>query len=322
MTSGRGLAITALLAVLLQPACGQEPLPPIRIGTFPGPSSELLFLAQHRGWLAPADFRLVEFINDGEVMRAFRNGRIEAAVMTVDEVLLVAQGGMAPIMLLVAAESRGADAVLAHGDVTSLADLKGRRVAVQVNSASAYLLRRALKTGGVDVSDIEVVNVPPDRHRSAFLDREFDAVVTAEPVRSQIVSDGGVDLFNSVSIPLELLGVIIVHSDYLARYGERASAICSAWRLAENDIRTPPAREWVAARMKVTPGALAEMLAVVRLVTPAESHALLAAPSPQLLPTAARIQTTLIESGLLTSPIDLDRLFRWPAGVDQAACRG
>jgi NitT/TauT family transport system substrate-binding protein len=282
----------------------------------------LLFLAQHRGWLAPADFRLVEFVNDGEVMRAFRNGRIEAAFMTVDEVLLVAQGGLAPIMLLVAAESRGADAVLAHADVTSLADLRGRRVAVQVNSASAYLLRRALKTGGVDVSDIEVVNVPPDRHRSAFLKREVDAVVTAEPLRSQIVSDGGVDLFSSASIPLELLGVIIVQGDYLARDGVRVSAICSAWRLAENDIKTPPARAWVAARMKVTSGALAEMLAVVRLVTPTESHALLAAPRPQLLATTARIQTTLIESGLMTSSIDLDPLFKWPAGVDQAACRG
>ena len=68
-------------------------MPPIRIGTFPGPTSELVFLAQHRGWLSRSDFRLVEFVNDAEVMRAFRNGSIEAAFISVDEVLALAESG-------------------------------------------------------------------------------------------------------------------------------------------------------------------------------------------------------------------------------------
>lgn len=178
-------AIAAACAVSLV-ACGREPLPPIRIGTFPGPSNELVFLAQHRGWLTAAEFRLVEFINDGEVVRAFRTGSIEAAFITVDEVLALARSGMDPVILFVAAESRGGDAVLAHADVTSLPDLRGRRVAVQVNSANAYLLRRALKSAGLSVSDLQIVNLPPDRHRVAFVRRDVDAVVTGEPVRTEI----------------------------------------------------------------------------------------------------------------------------------------
>ena len=86
MRSVHAAVIAAVCAVSLV-ACGREPLPPIRIGTFPGPSNELVFLAQHHGWLTPAEFRLVEFINDGEVVRAFRTGSIEAAFITVDEVL-------------------------------------------------------------------------------------------------------------------------------------------------------------------------------------------------------------------------------------------
>jgi NitT/TauT family transport system substrate-binding protein len=304
-------------------ACGNEPVPPIRIGTFPGPSNELVFLAQDRGWLAPSEFRLVEFINDGEVVRAFRNGSIEAAFMTVDEVLSLAQSGMDPVILFVTAESRGGDAVIAHADVTSLPDLRGRRVAVQVNSVSAYLLRRALMSAGLGVNDLQIVNLPPDRHRAAFVRREVDAVVTGEPVRTQIVDLGGTQLYSSASLPLELVGVMVVSGTYLEQHGARASALCSAWRRAEENVRTSEAaRQWVAARMKVTPDVLAGMFDVVRVVSPSESDALLGPPRPRLMATTARIQTVLVESGLLTQPLQLEPIFRWPARVDQAACRG
>jgi NitT/TauT family transport system substrate-binding protein len=322
MTRAHAAAIAVVCAVALA-ACGREPLAPIRIGTFPGPSNELVFLAQDRGWLTPADFRLVEFINDGEVVRAFRNGSIEAAFITVDEVLALAQSGMDPVILFVTAESRGGDAVLAHADVTSLPDLRGRRVAVQVNSVSAYLLRRALRSAGLGVGDLQIVNLPPDRHRAAFVRRDVDAVVSGEPVRSEILELGGTELYTSASLPLELVSVMVVSGIYLEQHVDRASTLCAAWRRAEEQVRTSAsAREWVAARMKLTPAALASMYNVVRVVNPSESDDLLGPPRPRLMATTARIQSVLLESGVLAQPLPLEPIFRWPDGVDQAACRG
>lgn len=322
MTRAYTAALAAVCAFGLV-ACGREPVPPIRIGTFPGPTSELVFLAQHRGWLPPSDFRLVEFINDGEVVRAFRNGSIEAAFITVDEVLALAQSGMDPVILFVTAESRGGDAVVAHPDVTSLADLRGRRIAVQVNSVSAYLLRRALVSARLTVPDLQIINLPPERHRAAFLRRDVDAVVTAEPVRTEILALGGTELFSSASLPLELVGVTIVRGAFLEQHGVRVSALCSAWRQAEAQIRTSPeARAWVAARMRVSTDTLNGMLGIVRLVKPPESDVLLGPPRPRLMTTAARIQSVLLEAGLMSRPLSLEPLFRWPIEVEQSACRG
>lgn len=316
-------AMFAAVCVMWLAACGREPVPPIRIGTFPGPTSELVFLAQHRGWLPSSEYRLVEFINDGEVVRAFRNGSIEAAFISLDEVLSLAQSGLDPVILFVTAESRGGDAIVSHPDVTSFADLRGRRVAVQVNSVSAYLLRRSLKTAGLSVQDLQIVNLPPDRHRAAFMRRDVDAVVTTEPVRTKILDLGGVELFSSASLPLELMGVTIISGAYLEQHGERVSTLCTAWRRAEGEIGTSAeARAWVAARMEVTPETLGTMLDVVRLVRPSESDALLGPPRPQLMATAARIQAVLLESGLMTRALSLDPIFRWPVGVNQSACRG
>jgi NitT/TauT family transport system substrate-binding protein len=319
----RHAAALAAACVMWLASCGREPVPPLRIGTFPGPASGLVFLAQHRGWLPASDYRLVEFINDGEVMRAFRNGSIEAAFVSLDEVLSLAQSDLDPVILFVTAESRGGDAIVAHADVTSFADLRGRRVAVQVNSVSAYLLRRSLKMAGLDVADLQIVNLPPDRYRAAFMRRDVDAVVTAEPLRTQILELGGVELFSSASLPLELMGVTIITGAYLEQHGERASALCAAWRRAEVDIGTSAdARAWVAARMKVTPETLETMLDVVHLITPSESDALLGPPRPRLMATAARIQSVLVDSGVLTESLPLDPIFRWPVGVNQSACRG
>lgn len=322
MTRTRAAVLAAMCAIGLT-ACDREPVPPIRIGTFPGPTSELIFLAQHRGWLPPADVRLVEFVNDGEVMRAFRNGSVEAAFVSLDEVLMLAQSGMDPVILFVTAESRGGDAIVAHPDVTSLADLRGRRVAVQVNSVSAYLLRRSLKIAGLDTADLQIVNLSPERHRAAFARRDVDAVVTTEPVRMQIAELGGVELFSSRALPLELMGVVIISGNYLEQHGDRASAICTAWRRAEEDVRTSPdGRAWVATRMQLPADSLAQMLNLIRLVTPSESDTLLGPPRPRLMATAAQIQSVLLDAGLLAQPLMLDPIFRWPVGIDQTACRG
>src|SRR4029078_1285434 len=126
---------------------------------------------------------------------------------------------------------------------------------------------------------------------------------------------GGVELFNSASLPLELMGVTIISGGYLEQHGERASAFCAGCARAETDIDSADARAWVAARMKVTPESLGTMLDVVRLVTRSESDELLGPPRPRLMATAARIQSNLIDSGLLSHPLALDPIFRWPVGV-------
>ena len=93
-----------------------------------------------------------------------------------------------------------------------------------------------------------MVNLPPDRHRTAFLRRDVDAVVTGEPVRTQIVDLGGTELFSSASLPFELVGVVII-SGAVSRAARGARARRCAPRGGEPRKtcgHPPTAREWVA----------------------------------------------------------------------------
>jgi NitT/TauT family transport system substrate-binding protein len=318
------LVPAVLLAASLVMGCGAEPEPPLRVGTVFWPSNEVLFLAQDRGWLNPSEFRLVEFVDDSEVMRAFRNHAIAAAWLTMDEVLAVAQSAVVePVILFLSDESRGGDAVVAQPDLITSADLKDRRVAAQINSVNAYLLDRALKQAGLAAGDIRLVNLPPYRQLSAFKRREVDAVVTYEPVRTQILEAGGVEIFSSASTPFELLRVFVMRRDYLEAHPAQADALCAAWQQATEEVASSePARQWIANRLRTSVAGFDGMLERIRLIGLPESRQWLAAPRPQLLATIARLQSGLLDAGLLPAPTPVEPLFRWPAALGSSACRG
>jgi len=324
MTRGVASLIPAfVLALALVTGCRAEPEPPLRIGTVFWPSSELLFLAQEYGWLNTSAFRLVEFVDDGEVMRAFRNHAVAAAWLSMDELLTVAQSGAVdPVILFISDESRGGDAVVAQPDLITPTDLKDRRVAVQINSVNAYLLDRALKQAGLAASDVRLVNLPPYRHLAAFRRREVDAVVTYEPVRSQVVDAGGVELFSSSSTPFQVLRVLVIRRDYLESHASQADALCTAWQRAVSEVvASAQARGWIANRLGTTPAGLERMLDRIRLISLGESREWLDEPRPQLLATLARLQGELLEAGMLTAPTPFEPLLRWPSTLGPSSCR-
>ena len=78
-------------------------------------------------------------------------------------------------------ESRGGDGILATKDIRSIADLKGKSVAVLRGSLQQFYLGVLLKEAGLSEADIEVVDLPLDNAAEAFMMQEVDAAVTYEP---------------------------------------------------------------------------------------------------------------------------------------------
>ena len=76
-----------------------------------------------------------------------------------------------------------ASAVLVPADsaVRTLADLKGRRVALQKGSSAHYLLVRAVERGGLKWSDIQPIYLAPADARAAFERKSVDAWAIWDP---------------------------------------------------------------------------------------------------------------------------------------------
>lgn len=312
-TRVRLIGLAAAWALLV--ACGTEPLAPMRVGAVLWPGNEGLFFAAAKGWLAPRDYRMVEMSSGFETIRAFRNGTLDAAALTLDEVIRAVQDGADPVLLLAIDQSHGADGVVARAGLTSLAELRGKRVGLQVNSVSAYVLRRALESARLRSDDVQIVNVAPELHQAYLARGDVDAVSTYEPFRSQLLGAGAIELFNSTAIPGEIGDVLVVRRAYLAAHPERAAGIHRAWRLARAQADSPEAVTLATGRLNLSPHVYATMQSGLTLFEAPATDAAWQAQRRQLLADLTAIQKRLADAGLISKQFPMEPLVRWPEGL-------
>jgi len=76
--------------------------------------------------------------------------------------------------------------VLSDSPIKSLADLKGRKIALQKGSSAHYLLVRAVEKAGLQWSDIQPIYLPPADARAAFERKSVDAWAIWDPFYAAI----------------------------------------------------------------------------------------------------------------------------------------
>lgn len=312
-----------VLCLALITGCSPTPPEPLRIATNVWPGYEPLYLARELGYYDSAPVRLVEHAAATDVIRAYRNGAIDAAALTLDEVLLLAQHGLRPKIVLVMDFSHGGDTLIAQSELTELSALQGRRIGVESSALGAYMLQRTLEHAGISHTDIHTVSVPADQHERAFSSKQIDAVVTFEPVRSKLLRQGANELFDSSRIPGEIVDVLVVRESYLQQHPDIVEAVLKGWFQALDYQASSPQRS--AAIMAQREGLSVEdftaSLSLLQVPTLDGNLEQLYGPEALLKNTAGRLQHVMIEHKLQEKSIELDSLFH-PDIVKAIAAEG
>lgn len=304
------VALLFIASVLLFPACIREEPEPLRVGTVLWPGHEPLFLARQLGYLDEQKVRLVEYSSLTEVVRAFRNGAVQAVGVTLDMALQLQEHGFDPKVVLVLDKSMGGDAVVARPEVRGLRELRGRRVAVEDWGVSLFVLSRALEHAGLKPADLRIVHLPVDQHMRALREREVDAVVTIEPYASRLLEEGARRLFDSTQIPGEVLDVLLTNGEVAARNPEALQHLTEAWfkALAYLEAHPDDALARMSPRLQMSEAELARSMRGMELLGLAENRAFLGGPQPALLASAATVQRLLLEMGILRRNMELATL--------------
>ena len=122
--------LLACLAML--GACGDNRAATPRVASNNWPGYWPLYLAVRQ---APEPIaHLTELRSATAVMRAFRNGAIDIAALTLDEALVLAAEGLEVCVFLVVDVSDGGDALLARPSIESVAALAGHRIGVEASA--------------------------------------------------------------------------------------------------------------------------------------------------------------------------------------------
>lgn len=216
----RGSILLLLFVALL--GCQPES-DSIRIGSNRWLGYAPIYLADDLGWTAPSGIRLVEYPNTTGVLRGFRNGMLDAAMLTLDETLLL-QDSAAELdleIILVTNVSAGADALFARAPLTNLKDLAGHRIGVENTALGAYFLSRVLDQAGLRIDDLQVVSLPVHEQAAAFAAGDVDAVITFASEGPTLESKGARRIFDSRRLPGEIVDVLVVDRQRVTREQRR-----------------------------------------------------------------------------------------------------
>ncbi|MBQ0764707.1 ABC transporter substrate-binding protein, partial [Marinobacter psychrophilus] len=210
-------------------SCTYEQTSALKVGTNVWPGYEPLYLARSSGFWDLSRIKMVEFNSASEVLRAFRNHSVDVAALTLDETISLIADRSDTRIILGTDFSAGGDVVIAQADIKTIQQLKGKKVGVESTALGAYVLSRVLELNHLSTDDIQIVFMEVNQHIDAFIQHEVDAVVTFDPVKTQLVKHGGNIIFSSQQIPGEVLDVLVTREDVINKKHPQLKILVNGW---------------------------------------------------------------------------------------------
>jgi NitT/TauT family transport system substrate-binding protein len=304
------VAAMCLPFCFLGAGCSRQEATPLRVGSSMWPGFEAFYVARELGYWN-AETRLVEYGSTSETIRAFRNGTIDGAMLTLDEALLLTEDAADIRVVMVADVSNGADVILAKPEFGSMKDLRGHRIGAETTALGSYVLLRALQLSGLTREDVEIVPLEFSEHEAAFTHGVIDAVVTYEPTRTKLRNAGAHQVFDSSQLPGEIVDVLVMRAEYVRAHPDTVQLLLQSFYRAQRDLKERP-QEFVriaAARENITPEEYRSSLALLRLLDAQESMAMLKGQPPSLLKNARSLAALMVDQKLFHKTVDVESLF-------------
>jgi len=258
MKTHRFLSILVIAAFILS-ACGAsvEKNPPLKVGWSLWPGWYPLVIAEEQGLFEKhgVEVELAFYPLYGQTLAELDSSKIDAGGLVVGDALPLATEGKVKIVLITD-NSNGGDSIMASADITSPADLRGKRIGVGLGTFGEVLVREMLKRNNISLRDVTLVNVAPEELPAA-LGKTVDAGHTYEPYTSEALQNGYTTAFSSAETPGLIPDVFIFRSKVATERPEDVRAFIAAFFEAQ---------EWWAAH----PEEAASLIAQATGLTPEE----------------------------------------------------
>ena len=159
---------------------------PLKIGYSDWPGWVAWEIAIEKEWFKEEGVDVTfEWFDYVASMDAFAAGKLDGVGMTNGDALVTGATGAKSVMILMNDYSNGNDMVIAWPGISSIKELKGKKVGVEIGFVGHLLLLNALEKAGMTEADVELVNVPTNETPQVLASGEVDAVVAWQPSSGQ-----------------------------------------------------------------------------------------------------------------------------------------
>jgi NitT/TauT family transport system substrate-binding protein len=255
---------------------------PLKIGYSDWPGWVVWDIALEKQWFKEEGVDVkFEWFDYVASMDAFAAGKLDGVGMTNGDALVTGSTGAKSVMILMNDYSNGNDMVIGGPGITSVKQLKGKKVGVEVGFVSHLLLLNALKKNGLSESDVELVNVPTNETPQVLASGEVDAVVAWQPSSGQALSlvPGSTAIYTSKDEPGLIYDLLCVSPESLAARRDDWEKVIKVWYRAVAYLKDPKtvddALKIMSARVGLTPAEYKPFLKGTNVLTREEANKLM-----------------------------------------------
>jgi len=178
----------------------------------------------------------------------YGSNQVDAACLTNMDALNPSQSRKS-VAILPTSTSNGADALIVRGNITSIEQLRGKRIYGLSKTVSEYMFARNVEMRNASAAEFDFTNMDPGAAALAMQQGQenIEAIAVWNPFLLQTLNqrkDTRV-LFDSTSIPGEIVDMVVMAEDSLQREGgdRAARAICETFYRVNERLSDPSTRD-------------------------------------------------------------------------------
>jgi NMT1/THI5 like. len=205
-----------------------------------------LIVALNNGYFKDAgvDVEIHHFKSAQERDSALQSGNIDGAVSDMLAAAFAKDGGFD---VKITSMTNGSYKLLVNKDagVNSIADLKGKNIAISANTIIEYTTDKILENAGLKSTDINKVIIPQIPTRLEMLQNgKVDAATLPDPLASEAVKNGAKLLGSSDRLGINP-GVMVFTSDAIKKNSKGIKAVYEAYNRAVEYLGNQPVTEYI-----------------------------------------------------------------------------
>lgn len=243
MTTSIRLALAVIFMAAGGLISGHTVAEPLRIGHSTWVGYGPFYIAQEKGYYTDEGIEVeLSVIEDTSArMAAMNAGHTEALATTIDTMPLYLTADIRMQYVFTLDDSTGGDGIVANKDITSIEDLRGKRVAFNAGTVSEFYITYLLGEAGMSAADIEHVNMDQADAGAAFVAERVDAAITWEPWLSRARdTEHGHVLIDTSENPGLIVDVLLAPVEVIEARVDDFRALYRAWNRAVDFVKTNP----------------------------------------------------------------------------------
>jgi NitT/TauT family transport system substrate-binding protein len=177
------LSITALACAFVPQAKAETPL---RIGFSDWPGWTGWQIAVDKGWFKEAGVDVdMQWFDYSASLDAFSAGKLDGDFVATGDALAIGGNGAKNTLIMLTDYSSGNDMIVAKPGITSIKQLAGQKVGIEVGLVEHLLLEHALTANGMKLSAVTLVNTPTNNTPQVLASGAVAAIGAWQPIDDQ-----------------------------------------------------------------------------------------------------------------------------------------